>query len=65
MQVSTAIGNDWLINEKHFRDLTPFASVRAGVGYSVDYGRLAIEWAVIAALYWAVVQLLPQIGGSK
>jgi hypothetical protein len=59
VQVSTAIGNDWLLNEKSLAGWTPLASVRAGVSYSVDYSRLGIEWAIIATLYWAAVKLLP------
>jgi hypothetical protein len=64
-EVSSAIGNDWLMNEKYNGWTSPLRALRAGYGYSVDYGRLAIEWAIIAALYWAALQLLPQAGGAK
>jgi hypothetical protein len=50
--VSTAIANDWLINEKTYPGSSgALATLRAGIGFSVDYGRLGIEWAIIAALY--------------
>ena len=35
-----------------------FHTARAGVGYSVDYGRLGVEWAIIATIYVAVVAAL-------
>ena len=61
--VATAIGNDWLINQKSFPELAlrrgdSLPMLRAGIGYSVDFGRLAVEWAIIAALYGALVVVL-------
>ena len=61
--VSTAIGNDWLINEKsvgdqHIPGFPGLPSLRRGIGFSVDYGRLAVEWIIIAALCAALISAL-------
>jgi hypothetical protein len=55
--VSTAVANDWLINEKSLPRFTAPQMTRVGYGYSVDYGRLAVEWAIIAALYYAAIRV--------
>jgi hypothetical protein len=57
--VSGAVGNDWLINEKSLFGWSPVRTVGNGWGFSVDYGRLGIEWAIIATLYGAASRLLP------
>jgi hypothetical protein len=56
--VSNAVGNDWLINEKSLPGRTSFTTLGYGFGYSVDYGRLVVEWAIIAALYYAAIRLV-------
>jgi hypothetical protein len=38
---------------KAFEGLTAPQTVRTDLGYPVDFGRLAVEWAIIAALYGA------------
>lgn len=45
--ISRSVGNDWLISDREGRGFS-----------SVDYGRLAIEWAIIAALYGGAVVAL-------
>lgn len=62
-EVSSVVGHDWLINEKHLYGLAPVDMATRGWGYSIDYGRLGIEWVIIAALYCAASQLLP--AGSR
>jgi hypothetical protein len=52
--MSTAVDNDWLFAAKALPGHTAINELlRPGIGFSVDYGRLAIEWAIIAALYAA------------
>ena len=68
--ISTAIGNDWLINQKGWISPYPvhgdsYRSLKIGLGYSVDYGRLAVEWAIIAALYVAVSVALRKDATSR
>lgn len=59
VDVSNAAGNDWLVNEKSLPGRTSLATLGYGFGYSVDYGRLAIEWLIILALCFAAIQFVP------
>jgi hypothetical protein len=68
--ISTAIGNDWLINQKGWISPYPvhgdsYRSLKIGLGYSVDYGRLAVEWAIIAALYAGAVVTFRQDAAGR
>jgi hypothetical protein len=51
--ISTPLANDWLLTEKSLLGQNWRGDLRAGLGCSVDFGRLAVEWAIIAALYAA------------
>jgi hypothetical protein len=50
--VSVPAGYDWLSSSPEIRPgerLTPYGAARVGIGFQVDYGRLLIEWVVVAA----------------